>query len=248
MKPPIRMSAFMGLPCIWVFTHDSISVGEDGPTHQPIEQLSALRSIPRLLTFRPCDANEVVEMWKHISLLHDEAAAVVLSRQDLPTLDRSKYASAEGLHKGAYMIAGKKEEVPEIILLSAGSEVHLMLQAHEALAAEGKKVRSISIPCLELFKQQSDVYIQELLPSSCRARVSIEASRRDQWASLVGLDGEHIGIARFGESGPQKQVLGRFGFTVESVMKTAKRVMEGKASSLPSRAEPGRPKRRKVCA
>jgi transketolase len=247
MKPPIRMAAFMKLPCIWIFTHDSISVGEDGPTHQPVEQLGALRGIPELLVFRPCDANETVEMWRNLATL-TESAAVVLTRQAVPTLDRSKYAPASGLHQGAYIIAGAEHEKPELILMSSGSEVSLMLEAHEALQAEGVKVRSLSIPCIGIFKLQPDEYIQKLLPDSCRARVSIEAGRRDVWASLVGLDGEHIGMKRFGESGPMKQVQQRHGFTVEGVVQSAKRVMEGKARSLHSRFAQSERKRRKVCA
>jgi transketolase len=250
MKPPVRMSAFMGLPCIWIFTHDSISVGEDGPTHQPIEQLSALRSIPNLLVFRPCDANETSEMWKHIALIKEEPVATVLSRQDLPTLDRSKYASAEGLHKGAYIVAGGSYQ-PELILMSSGSEVHLMLAAHEKLHAKGVKVRSLSVPSIGLFKLQSQDYINELLPLTCRARVSIEAGRRDQWASLVGLDGEHIGMHTFGESGPQKQVEVRSGFTADAVVTVAERVLGGKAQSTRTRcssSDPAAGKRRRVCA
>lgn len=248
MKPPLRMSAFMSLPCIWIFTHDSISVGEDGPTHQPVEQLSALRSIPNLLVFRPCDANETVEMWRHLVTLCDVPAAVVLTRQAVPTLDRLKYAPAAGLHRGAYIISGGEEEHPDIILMSAGSEVSLMLEAHAILSAEGVKVRSISVPCLGLFKQQTDEYIQKLLPDSCRARVSVEAGRRDQWAALVGLDGEHIGMTSFGESGPQKEVLARNGFTVGNVLLIARRVLEGKAESLHSRRTNSEGKRRKVVA
>lgn len=247
MKPPIRKSAFMKLPCVWIFTHDSISVGEDGPTHQPVEQLSALRSIPNLLVFRPCDGNETLEMWKHLVTLEDCPAAAVLTRQDVPTLDRSKYAPADGLHKGAYIIAGG-DEVPDVILMSSGSEVSLMLEAHESLRAEGVKVRSLSIPCLGLFKTQPDEYIKKLLPDGCRARVSIEAGRRDQWAALVGLDGEHIGMHAFGKSGPQKQVLQRQGFTQQQVVMVAKRVLKGNPQSIASRAAKATTKRRKVCA
>jgi len=247
MKPPIRMSAFMQLPCIWVFTHDSISVGEDGPTHQPVEQLSALRSIPNLLVFRPCDANETLEMWRHIAKLEEEPAAVILTRQDVPTLDRTKYASAEGLHCGAYIIAGGDEH-PDIILMSSGSEVELMLRAHEILSGKGVKVRSLSVPCLGLFKTQPDEYIHKLLPLKCRARVSIEAGRRDQWAALVGLDGEHIGMKSFGESGPQKEVMERKGFTPEQIVKVATRVLEGNPLSMASRIPKEPRKRRRVSA
>jgi transketolase len=248
MKPPIRLSAIMGAPCIFVFTHDSISVGEDGPTHQPVEHLSALRSIPDLIVFRPCDANETLEMWRHVVTLSVEPAAVVLTRQALPTLDRSKYRSADGLHKGAYIIAGSDEH-PDLILMASGSEVHLMLQAHEELHAQGVKVRSVSVPSFGLFKIQHNEYIQNLLPPTCRARISIEAGRRDQWASLVGLDGEHVGLSTFGASGPEKLVRETKGFTVSNILEASRRVMEGKARSMPSRAGTlEKSKRRKVVA
>jgi len=244
MKPPIRMSAIMRVPSIFVFTHDSISVGEDGPTHQPIEQLSAMRSIPNLLVFRPCDANETLEMWRHIMTLVDEPAACVLTRQPVPTLDRSKYAPASGLHQGAYIIAGESKE-PELILMASGSEVGLMLGAHKVLEESGVRVRSLSVPCIGLFKTQPNEYIQRLLPNGCRARVSIEAGRRDQWASLVGLDGEHVGTISFGASGPCKQVMEGAGLTTEKVVEAARRVVGGNAKSLESRMVNGA-KRRKV--
>merc|ERR1719159_965431 len=225
MKPPIRMSAMMQVGSIWIFTHDSIGVGEDGPTHQPSEQLVALRSIPGLLTFRPCDANEVLEMWKYSAPLQTQPVVFSLSRQALPTLDRKKYASASGLSKGAYQIAGSNEE-PELILMASGSEVHLMLEAHEHLDAQGVKVRSISVPCIELFMQQSEEYQDTLLPPTCRARVSIEAATRESWGFLTGLDGEHVGVNRFGASAPIKHLQKEFGFTKEGVLAAAQRVMD----------------------
>lgn len=249
MKPPIRMAAIMKIPCIWIFTHDSIGVGEDGPTHQPIEQISSLRSIPRLLVFRPCDANEVAEMWKHVITLVEEPAALVLSRQALPTLDRSKYTSATGLHRGAYVLAGESPEecaAPDVILMASGSEVHTMLEAHEQLMSKGVRVRSLSVPCLGLFKTQPDEYIKSLLPDECRARVSIEAGRRDQWGSLTGLDGEHVGLASFGASAPFKDVAAQKGLTTGSVLDAVKRVMAGTPKNIVSRAPGG--KRRRVCA
>jgi transketolase len=239
MKPPIRLSALMEVPCIWIFTHDSISVGEDGPTHQPIEHLGSLRSLPGIRVFRPCDANEVLEMWKSIMILRDEPAAVVLSRQPLPTLDRSSYACASGLRRGGYILAQANSdatELPEVILMATGSEVTLMLEAHNFLAAEGIKVRSLSMPCLELFKNQSEEYMEQVLPASCRARVSIEAGRRDAWGTFIGLDGEHIGMITFGASGPLKSLHQVLGFTVEHVVAAAKRVMDGKPRSIASRA------------
>jgi transketolase len=225
MKPPVRLSAISELPCIWIFTHDSIGVGEDGPTHQPIEQLAACRSVPGLLTFRPCDANETLEAWKYVIPLRRTPAAFVLSRQALPTLDRKKYASAVGVHRGAYVLADSAHGEPDLILMATGSEVTLILEAHEALAARGVRVRSVSVPCLELFKQQPQEYIRSVLPDTCRARVSVEAGTRDTWGDLIGLDGEHIGMSTFGESGPGKQVQRKFGFTVEAVITASRRVM-----------------------
>jgi len=225
MKPTIRMSSMMQVGSIWIFTHDSIGVGEDGPTHQPAEQLTALRSIPGLLTFRPCDANEVLEMWKYSMPLPNQPVVFSLSRQALPTLDRTKYAPVSGLKKGAYQIAGDNVE-PELILMASGSEVHLMLEAHEHLKAKGVKVRSISVPCIELFMQQSEEYQDTLLPRTCRARVSIEAATRESWGFLTGLDGEHVGVNRFGASAPIKNVQKEFGFTKEGVLAAAQRVMD----------------------
>jgi transketolase len=227
MKPPIRLSAIMEIPCIWIFTHDSIGVGEDGPTHQPIEHLAALRSIPGLLTFRPSDANETLEMWKYIMPLK-EPVAVVLSRQNLPTIDRTKYGKASNLSKGAYILADSSSGTPELIFMATGSEVDLMLKAHEKLTEEGVKVRSISVPCLELFKHQSAEYKQSLLPDTCRARISIEAASSLGWDKYIGLDGQHCGMDTFGASAPLKSLQEEFGFTVPQIVATAKKVMKGK--------------------
>lgn len=234
MRPPMRMAAIMRTPCIFIFTHDSIGVGEDGPTHQPIEHLGNLRSMPGLTIFRPCDANEVVEMWKCIGPMRDEPVAVVLSRQPLPTLDRRKYGAASGLHKGAYILAGEAD-LPQVILMSTGSEVSLMLQAHEQLEAKGIKVRSLSVPSIELFKQQPQEYIDKLLPNACRARVSIEAARRDSWGAFLGLDGEHVGMLTFGASGKITSLQEGFGFTVEAVVEAAHRVLDMKPRSIEER-------------
>merc|ERR1711904_632612 len=233
MKPPIRMSAMMKVGSIWIFTHDSIGVGEDGPTHQPTEQLIALRTIPDLLTFRPCDANEVLEMWKYSMPLQGQPVVFALSRQAVPTLDRTKYAPASGLTKGAYKIAGNNVE-PELILMASGSEVSLMLEAHDHLDAEGVKVWSISMPCMELFLQQSEEYQNTLLPRTCRARVSIEAATRESWGFFLGLDGEHVGVNRFGASAPIKALQKEYGFTKEAVLAAAKRVMYQNAQILAS--------------
>lgn len=247
MKPPIRMSAIMEIPCIWIFTHDSIGVGEDGPTHQPIEQLAGLRSIPGLLTFRPCDANECLEMWKYLAKLTHDPVAVVLTRQAVPTLDRSKYAAATGVSRGGYIIAGSASTEPDLILLSTGSEVSLMLEAHEALSSEGLNVRSVSMPCLELFQQQPREYIEGILPPACRARVSIEAATKDMWGFFIGMDGEHVGMITFGSSAPCKQLQQHLGFTKEAVIAAARRVLAKQPRPLSSYADVMREwKRRKV--
>jgi transketolase len=215
----------MKVGSIWIFTHDSIGVGEDGPTHQPTEQLVSLRTIPDLLTFRPCDANEVLEMWKYCLPMPSQPAVFSLSRQPLPTLDRTKYAAASGLRKGAYKIAGAEAQ-PELLLMASGSEVPLMLQAHEHFEAEGVKVWSISMPCLELFMQQSKEYQNAILPPACRARLSIEAGSRESWGFFTGLDGEHLGMSSFGASAPIKAVQKEFGFTKEGVIAAGQRVIE----------------------
>mmetsp|Transcript_58651 Transcript_58651/g.104302 ORF Transcript_58651/g.104302 Transcript_58651/m.104302 type:complete len:741 (+) Transcript_58651:51-2273(+) len=236
MKPPIRMSAIMDVPSIFVFTHDSIGVGEDGPTHQPVEQLGALRAIPNILIFRPGDANECLEMWKYIMQLKSTPCAVVLSRQAVPTLDRQKHGSAVGVCKGGYILTDSSEGKPDVILMATGSEVALMVEAHEALAKEGVKVRSVSMPCMDLFKMQSQEYIDSVLPPTCRARVSLEAGRRDSWGSVIGLDGEHVGMITFGASGPIKSLQTALGFTVDAVVSAAKRCIEGKPRPISSRA------------
>lgn len=237
----------MEAPCIYIFTHDSIGVGEDGPTHQPIEQIASLRTIPGLYVIRPCDANEVVEMWRFIAAHQTDPVAVVLSRQAVPTLDRNKHKAASGLARGGYIILDSAG-APDIILMASGSEVSLMLQAHEALVAEGKKVRSVSMPCIELFKHQSQEYIDSVLPLECRARVSIEAGRRASWDTFIGLDGEHIGMITFGESGPLKDLNQHFGFTTKAVMEAAIRVSERKPRTMQSRATVARAWKKRKCA
>jgi len=193
--------------------------------------LAALRSIPGLLTFRPCDANEVLEMWKFIMLYKDKPTAVVLSRQSLPTLDRNKYAAASLIRRGGYILAGG-DELPELILMATGSEVSLMLEAHDVLVAKGVNVRSVSMPCLELFKQQPADYIRSVLPDACRARVSIEAATADTWGCFIGLDGEHVGMRTFGQSAPLKNLQETFGFTVDNIINVAFRVLQKKLDAI----------------
>jgi transketolase len=217
----LRLSALMEIPVIYVFTHDSISVGEDGPTHQPVEHLASLRAIPGLITLRPADANEVVEAWRTILQLRNEPAVLVLSRQALPTLDRSKYAPASGLSKGAYVVADAPDGRPDILLLATGSEVGLCIAAYEALTAEGKKARVVSMPSWELFERQPAEYRDEVIPPHVTARVSVEEASTFGWSRYVGPTGESIGMHTFGASAPLKELQRKFGFTPERVVAAA---------------------------
>ncbi|WP_447963089.1 transketolase [Nitrospira sp. Ecomares 2.1] len=221
-RPAIRLSALMEIPVVHIFTHDSIGVGEDGPTHQPIEQISSLRAIPGLMVFRPGDANEIVEAWKVIMELRHEPVIMILSRQAIPTLDRMKYASAAGVAKGAYVLADPLDGYPEVLLLGTGSEVPLCVQAYEQLAAEGIKSRVVSMPSWELFEQQSEDYRRSVIPSDVLARVSVEQASVFGWANYVGTDGRSIGMKTFGASAPLKELAKKFGFTVEHVVAAAK--------------------------
>jgi transketolase len=224
-RPPIRLSAIMEIPVILIFTHDSIGVGEDGPTHQPIEQLSNLRSIPGVITIRPCDANEVVEAWRHIAALRHEPAVLILTRQNVPTLDRKKYGSAEGLHKGAYIIADC-EGKPDLLLLATGSEVSLCIEAQEKLSQEGIKSRVISMPSWQLFEKQDEKYKNQILPPEISARLSVEQASTFGWERYVGSQGRCIGMKTFGASAPLKELLKKFGFTVEQVVSQAKEMLQ----------------------
>ncbi|HEY7547396.1 MAG TPA: transketolase C-terminal domain-containing protein, partial [Blastocatellia bacterium] len=225
MRASIRLSALMELPVNYTFTHDSIGVGEDGPTHQPIEHLVSLRAIPQLYVMRPADANEVAEAWRVIMTSEERPVALILSRQPLPTYDREKYASAAGLHKGAYVLADS-EGTPDVILMGTGSELQLCVGAHEQLKAEGIKSRVVSMPCWELFERQSDEYKESVLPNSVRARVAVEAGSTLGWRQFVGLDGRIIARREFGASAPLKELLKQFGFTVEKVVAEAKTAIE----------------------
>jgi transketolase len=220
-RPAIRLSAVMEVPAIHIFTHDSIGLGEDGPTHQPVEQLSGLRSIPGLIVLRPGDANEVTEAWRVIAQQRQHPVALVLTRQPVPTLDRTKYAAASGLAKGAYVLSDSAG-TPEVILIGTGSEVSLCLEASEKLKAEGVKARVVSMPSWELFEQQDEGYKDAVLPPSVRARVAVEQAATFGWERWVGLRGSVIGMRSFGASAPIKALMQKFGFTVENVMKEAK--------------------------
>lgn len=220
-RPAIRLSAIMEIPAIHIFTHDSIGLGEDGPTHQPVEHLPSLRAIPGLIVLRPADANEVTEAWRVIAQLRHHPVALVLTRQAVPTLDRTKYAPAAGLAKGAYVLADS-EGTPEVILIGTGSEVHLCLEASEKLKAEGVKARVVSMPSWELFEQQDEKYRDSVLPPSVHARVAVEQAEVFGWERWVGLRGTVVGMRSFGASAPLKALLQKFGFTVEHVVKAAK--------------------------
>src|SRR5207302_7424048 len=213
MRASIRLSALMEQPYIFVFTHDSIGVGEDGPTHQPIEQLASLRAMPNLVVLRPGDANEAVEAWKIIAQLKRQPAALVLTRQPLPTFDRTKYGAASGTAKGAYVLADAPGGKPDVILLGTGSEVSLCVEAYEKLKGEGIQARVVSMPSWDIFERQDAAYKESVLPSSVTARVSVEMAATFGWERYVGLKGREIGMHRFGASAPLKDLLKFFGFT-----------------------------------
>ena len=254
MRPSIRLAALMGLPVFYIFTHDSIGVGEDGPTHQPIEHLAALRAIPNLLVIRPADANEVAEAYKVVLPLKDRPAAFILTRQNLPTLDRTKYASAEGLARGGYVLADanlgdcpggglsqfsfdengtvpfsagtKSGPLPDVILIGTGSEVSLCIAAYEKLKAEGVKARVVSMPSWSLFEAQPQSYRDFVLPPSITRRVAVELGVKQGWERYIGPGGQFIGLCGFGASAPIKVLLKHFGFTVENIVAAAKATMQ----------------------
>jgi transketolase len=224
-RPAIRLSALMELPTIHVFTHDSIGVGEDGPTHQPIEQLASLRSVPGILVLRPADANEVIEAWRVIMELRHEPVALVLSRQNLPTFDRSKYAPASQLARGAYVLADAPQGKPSVILMATGSEVALCLEAHEALLEQGVASRVVSMPCWELFEKESKEYRDAVLPPSVTARVAVERAATFGWDRYTGFGGRIIAMRTFGASAPLKELSKKFGFTADAVANTARELV-----------------------
>jgi transketolase len=221
-RPAIRLSAIMEIPTIHVFTHDSIGVGEDGPTHQPVEQLASLRAIPGLITIRPGDANEVVEAWRVIMRLQHQPVALVLSRQAIPVFDRSRYAAASGVAKGAYVLADAEGGKPDVILVASGSEVSLCVEAFERLKTDGIRARVVSMPSWELFEQQNRSYRDDVLPPEVTARVSVEQASTFGWERYVGRGGTRIGMQTFGASAPLKELQKKFGFTVEHVVEAAR--------------------------
>jgi transketolase len=222
MRNPIRLSAIMQLPVLYVFTHDSIGVGEDGPTHQPVEQLAGLRAVPGLITLRPCDANEVAESWRTVLRLKHQPACLILSRQALPTLDRGRFASAAGVARGAYVLADLGGAPPKVILMGTGSEVSLCISAAEQLATEGISARVVSMPSWELFEQQDAAYQEQVLPDALGARVAVEQAATLGWARYVGRHGAIVGMHTFGASAPLKGLLTKFGFTPDHVVTIAK--------------------------
>jgi transketolase len=227
MRPSIRLAALMELHCIFVFTHDSIGLGEDGPTHQPVEQLAALRAVPRLAVIRPCDANETAVAWRVAVEARDRPVVLVLTRQKVPTLDRSALAPAEGLRNGAYVLADAQRGEPELILVATGSEVHLALAVQEQLAKDGAKVRVVSAPCIEAFTEQSHAYRDEVLPRGV-PRLVIEAGVTLGWRSYFESAEAFVGVDTFGASAPGDTVMREYGFTVDNVCQHAQRLLKSR--------------------
>jgi transketolase len=225
MRPAIRLAALMELGVIYVFTHDSIGVGEDGPTHQPIEQLAALRAIPHLVVIRPGDANETAVAWRVAIESRHRPVALVLTRQNVPTLDRSEFASADGLRHGAYVLADAPNGKPDCVLIGTGSEVALAVGARQKLAEQKIQARVVSMPSWELFDRESREYRESVLPRAIRRRLAVEAALPQGWHRYVGDDGDIIGIERFGASAPGNVVMEKFGFTIDHVVERALKLL-----------------------
>jgi transketolase len=225
MRPSIRLASLMKLRTIYVFTHDSIGLGEDGPTHQPIEQLAVLRAIPGVIVIRPADANETVEAWKVAIEHRGSPVALALTRQKVPVLDRTKFASAGNLSKGAYILV-QSEKKPEVILMASGSEVPLAVEAFNQLQAEGINTRVVSFPSWELFEHQTNEYKESVLPKSVKAKISIEAGVKQGWEKYLGDFGEAISIENFGASAPYEVLFREFGFTREAIVQKAKALIK----------------------
>jgi transketolase len=225
MRPAVRLSALSEYPSIWIYTHDSIGLGEDGPTHQPVEHLAALRAIPNLVVIRPADANEVTEAWKVAISRKHGPTALILTRQTIPVLDRSVYAPASGLHRGAYILADKGDSDPELILVASGSEVSLITEAGERLASEGVNVRLVSFASWELFTAQEEAYQKQVFPPEIKARLAVEAGVSQGWERWVGDSGGCISVERYGASSPYKAIFEHYGFTVDNVIDKARDVL-----------------------
>ncbi|MBU2611361.1 MAG: transketolase [Chloroflexi bacterium] len=229
MRGAIRLSAFSHIPSIWVFTHDSLGVGEDGPTHQPVEHIAALRAIPNLVVIRPCDANETVAAWKIAIARKDGPTALILTRQNLPTFEPANFSTLTGVERGAYILADVGDKEPELILMASGSEVSLVYDAGLRLAAEGLNVRVVSFPSWELFEKQDAAYRESVFPRRIRARLAVEAGVAQGWEKYTGTDGAVISIERFGASAPAKTLFEKFGFTVENVISQARMLLNMRA-------------------
>jgi transketolase len=223
----VRLAALMGIPATFVYTHDSIGLGEDGPTHQPVEQLAGLRSVPNLVMLRPADANETAEAWKVALQGKDGPFAIVLTRQKLPIIDQTKYAQASGVAQGAYVLAEAEGGPPQVIIIATGSEVQLALEAREKLAGEGIRARVVSMPSWALFEKQPQRYRDAVLPPQVTARVSVEAGSPLGWRKWVGDRGIIIGLDHFGASAPGEIVMEKFGFTADHVAEAAKSLVAG---------------------
>lgn len=228
MRPPISLAALMGIQVVYVFTHDSLALGEDGPTHQSVEQVASLRAIPQLMVIRPGDANETAVAWRVAVETRDRPVALILTRQNVPTLNRSEFASADGLHRGAYILADVPQGNPQIILIASGSEVGLIVAAHQKLQEQQISVRLVSMPCWELFEAQSRDYRESVFPPSVRARLAVEAGVTQGWHRYVGDRGDVIGVDRFGASAPGPVVMREYGFTVEHVCRRAMALVKRK--------------------
>jgi transketolase len=227
-RPAIRLSALMELPTIFVFTHDAMGDGEDGPTHQPVEHLASLRAIPGLITLRPGDANEVVEAYRYIMKLRHQPAVLALSRQPLPTLDRSKYTAASGVARGAYVLADAPRANPEVIIIATGSEVSLAVEAHEKLLADGVRSRVVSMPSWEIFDHQPEEYRHSVLPPNVKARIAVEQASSFGWERYVGTNGHLTCMKTFGASAPLKELQRKFGFEPDHVVAAAKELLRKK--------------------
>jgi len=225
MRPSMCLASITEIPVIYVLTHDSIGLGEDGPTHQPIEQLASLRAMPNMIVMRPGDANEVVEAWKAIMPFKHNPVAMVLSRQAMPTLDRTKYAPASGVAKGGYILADAQGGKPQVILIGTGSELSLCVSAYEKLTGEGIRARVVSMPSTDIFDKQDDAYKNSVLPPDVTARVSVEAASVFGWERYVGLQGAIIGMTTFGGSAPAKDLYKKFGITTDHVIQAARDVL-----------------------
>jgi transketolase len=228
MRPPIRLAALMGLQVVYVFTHDSLALGEDGPTHQSVEHVASLRAIPNLIVIRPGDANETAVAWRVAIETRDRPVALILTRQHVPTLNRSQFASADGLRRGAYILSDAQQGHPHIILIASGSEVGLIVAVQQKLQSQHIAVRLVSMPCWELFEAQSKDYRDSVLLPSVHARLAVEAGVTQGWHRYVGDQGDVIGVDRFGASAPGPVVMREYGFTVEHVCKRALALLKKK--------------------